>query len=265
MNISGKTAVLTGAGGGIGSAMAFALAGAGAGLVLVARDRVKLDSLCESLPGEGHALVSADITSEAGRAAVLGACQGGVDLLVNNAGVSHFGMFEQQSEQQLRQTLDVNVLAPMLLTQALLPMLAQSSGTVVNVGSGYGSIGFAGNCAYSASKFALRGFTEALRRELADSSISVQYLAPRAVATDMNPPEVVAMNKELGNATDTAAQVANELMALLASGKPARHMGAPERFFAKLNGLFPSIIDSALASKLPVIRRQAMAAQAKAG
>lgn len=73
------------------------------------------------------------------------------------------------------------------------------------------------------------------------------------------------MNKELGNATDAPEDVAAELMSLLRSGKRSRHMGGPERFFAKLNALFPGVIDSALAGKLPIIRRHALAAQAKAG
>lgn len=265
MNVNGKLTVLTGAGGGIGSAMALRLAEAGARLVLVARNQPRLDALCASLPGAGHRPVAADIVNAADRAKVIDACAGELALLVNNAGVNHFGLLEQQGEQELRQMMDVNVLAPMLLTQALLPQLQANGGCVVNVGSGFGSIGFAGYCGYSASKFALRGFTEALRRELAGSGVTVQYLAPRAVATGMNPPEVDAMNEELGNATDSPEQVASELMALLESGKPARHIGAPERFFAKLNGLFPGIVDSALGKNLPVIKRQAMAARANAG
>ncbi|TDG11865.1 SDR family oxidoreductase [Seongchinamella unica] len=265
MNLDGKWAVVTGAGGGIGGAMAFSLASAGARLVLVGRNSSRLEALCASLPGTGHRTVVADLVTDAGRDSVVAACGTGPDLLVNNAGVNHFGLLEQQSEQQLRQMIDVNLMAPILLTQALLPQLRASKGCVVNVGSGFGSIGFAGYCGYSASKFALRGFTEALRRELADSGIRVQYLAPRAVATDMNPPEVVAMNKELGNTTDSPELVASELMALLASGKPVRQIGAPERFFARLNSLFPGIVDSALGRNLPIIKRRAMAAAGRAG
>lgn len=264
MNISGKTIVLTGAAGGIGSAMAQKLAASGANLLLVGRSTEKLGALRATLPGEDHRLVVADIAAQDGRATVLSSCADGVDLLINNAGVNYFGLLEQQTDEQLQQMMTVNVLAPILLTRELLPLLRRRGGGIVNVGSGFGSIGFAGYCGYSASKFALRGFSEALRRELADTGVSVQYLAPRAVATEMNPPEVVAMNEELGNATDAPEQVAQELLELLQSGKPRRHMGAPERFFAKLNGLLPGMVDSALGKKLTVIRRQAMAAHARA-
>ncbi|RLQ22474.1 SDR family oxidoreductase [Seongchinamella sediminis] len=265
MDLNGKLIVLTGASGGIGRAMAASLAGAGARLVLVGRDDARLEQLRATLPGAGHSSVAADLTTAAGRDSVVAACHGQLDLLVNNAGVNHFGLLEQQSDQQLQQMIEVNLLAPMLLTRALLPQLQARQGCVVNIGSGFGSIGFAGYCAYSASKFALRGFTEALRRELADSGVRVQYLAPRAVATDMNPPEVVALNDELGNRTDSPETVASELLALLASGKAARHIGGRERFFARLNSVFPGLVDAALGKNLALIKRRAMAVSSHAG
>ena len=107
MDVKGKLTVLTGAGGGIGSAMAESLAGAGGRLILVARDHARLESLRNSLPGAGHRAVAADLVTSEGRAAVLAACEGELDLLINTAGVNHFGMLEQQSEQQLQQMLDL--------------------------------------------------------------------------------------------------------------------------------------------------------------
>jgi short-subunit dehydrogenase len=259
MNLKEKKIVLTGATGGIGEALATALTRAGASLIMVSRSSEKLDTLMARLPGIGHIPVAADITTTSGRLAVIQAAGTSLDGLVNNAGVNHFGLLQDQSEEQLRQMLEVNALAPILLTRSLLPILQQGDSIVVNVGSGFGSIGFAGYSGYSASKFALRGFTEALRRELADSSVNVMYLAPRATKTAMNPAHVVAMNEELGNAMDSPELVATELLALLKKGQGSRFIGWPERFFAKLNGLFPSVVDSALAKQLPVIKRQALA------
>ena len=120
---------------------------------------------------------------------------------------------------------------------------------------------FPGQCGYSASKFALRGFSQALRRELSDRNIRVAYLAPRATDTDMNVDAVVAMNKELGNRTDSPDIVARALIDLLNGSSGARFIGWPERFFIKLNSLFPSLVDSALGKQLPVIRRHAKAAE----
>jgi short-subunit dehydrogenase len=258
MNVSGKSLVITGATGGIGAAMADRLAAAGARLLLVSRNRERLDALLVGLPGQGHTAVAADIGTREGRDAVVGACDGQLDGLVNNAGINRFGLLENLSDEQLQQMFNINTLAPMQLTRDLLPLLAESAGFVVNVGSGYGSIGFPGYCAYSASKFALRGFTEALRRELADTRVSILYFAPRATDTAMNPPEVVELNRELGNTTDSPERVAEELLALLKRGKGSRAVGLPERFFARLNALFPSLVDGALAKQLPTIRRRAL-------
>ncbi len=258
MNIEGKSLLLTGATGGIGAAMAKRLAGAGARLLLVSRNPERLELLLESLPGKGHVVVAADISTHEGRKAVVDACQGRLDGVINNAGRNSFGMLDDLSDTDLEQLFNVNTLAPILLTRDLLPWLTASDGFIVNVGSGYGSIGFPGYCAYSASKFALRGFTEALRRELADTSVRVLYFAPRATDTPMNPPQVVALNRELGNTTDSPERVADELISLLKRGRGSRAVGFPERFFARLNSMFPSLVDTALAKQLPTIRRRAL-------
>lgn len=258
MKIEGNTFVLTGATGGIGRAIATAIAERSGKLILVARDVDKLHMLQSQLAGKGHLSLAADITTAEGRFKVL-ECSEHASGLINNAGVNHFGLFEQQSEEQLREMLELNILAPILLTQALLPTLTVKESLVVNIGSGFGSIGFAGYTGYCASKFALRGFTQALRRELADSSVRVAYLAPRATATAMNSDNVVAMNRELGNTMDTVERVAEEFLALLGGGQPERYIGWPERFFVKLNALLPSVVDRALRKQLPEIHRQALA------
>ena len=156
MNVNGKKVLLTGATGGIGQAFAQALANKGAQLIIVSRSPDKLDALITRLPGSGHTVVAADLGADQGRQAVVAACSGGVDILINNAGVNRFGLLQSHSEQQLRDMFELNTLAPILLTQALLPQLRSSSSCIVNIGSGFGSIGFAGYCGYSASKFALR-------------------------------------------------------------------------------------------------------------
>jgi short-subunit dehydrogenase len=102
-----------------------------------------------------------------------------VNVLINNAGVSQFKLFEQASESDISDIITTNTIAPMQLTQALLPLLKQyDKAQIINMGSTYGSIGFPGYTAYCASKFALRGFSQTLSRELADSNIRVKYLAP---------------------------------------------------------------------------------------
>jgi short-subunit dehydrogenase len=130
---------------------------------------------------------------------------------------------------------------------------------IVNVGSIFGYLGYPGHAAYSASKFALRGFSEALRRELADGPVRVLYFAPRATRTAMNGAGLVALNRELGVAMDDPAAVAQSLMRLLRRPARERLLGMPERLFARVNQLLPGLVDRALRRQLSTIRRHAPA------
>ena len=260
MRLQGKRALVTGASGGIGRAIATVLARAGAELVLVGRNRERLESVAEALPGSGHVPVAADIAELPGRENILAACRGRLDLLVNNAGINDFALFADQDPATIQRQLEVNLVAPILLTRQLLPLLRSSRGHVINVGSAFGQIGYPGFCAYSAGKFGLRGFSQALGRELSGSGMIVSYLAPRATATDMNSAEVVAMNRELGTATDSPETVAEALLQLVHRPRAELLMGRPERFFARINAFLPGLVDRALYRQLPVIRRHALAA-----
>jgi len=208
--------------------------------------------------------VIADLTSSAGREAVLRAAEavpGGIDLLVNNAGAGEFAWLADQDEAMLERIVSVNVLAPMQLTRLLLPMLlSQRAARIVNVGSIFGYLGYPGHAAYCASKFALRGFSEALRRELADTGVRVAYFAPRATRTGMNSAALCELNARLGVAMDEPAAVAEALADLLRRPGRERLLGMPERLFARLNQVVPGLIDRALRRQLPLIRRHARGA-----
>ena len=143
----------------------------------------------------------------------------------------------------------------MQLTQLFMPMLKQRSGTVINIGSTFGSIGYAGFSGYCASKFGLRGYTEALQRELADSEVRVLYLAPRATRTAINTPQVDALNRALGQGVDSPEQVAKALVDQLISGRKRRYLGSAENIFVRLNALLPGLVDKALGSKLQQIKQ----------
>ena len=119
------------------------------------------------------------------------------------------------------------------------------------------SIGFPGFAAYSASKFAVRGFSEALRRELSDTHVAVHYVAPRATKTALATDRVRAMNAELGVGMDTPQQVAAAILRVLCDERRELLLGAPERLFAKLNALLPALVDRSLQRQLPVVRRHA--------
>lgn len=249
--------LLTGATGGIGQPLAERLAHGGARLLLAGRDARQLDALAGRCQGRAET-VCADITEGDGREAVLQAARrmGGVNLLINAAGVNRFGLFEQQDDAALAALLQLNVTATLQLTRALLPMLRQQErAMVVNIGSTFGSIGYPGHAAYCASKFALRGFSEALRRELADTRVKVLYIAPRATRTSMNEQSVVAMNDELKVAMDEPAWVAEAVVAAIGHEREELYLGWPEKLFVRLNSLLPRVVDQALRKQLPIIQR----------
>ena len=263
MKLQDTRVLVTGAGGGIGSAIAAELASRGAAVMLAGRDAVVLGATAAALdaPRDKVATVVGDLAVEADRRSLCEAAarwRGGINILVNNAGVSDFGLFDDQPAAAIDRAVTVNLLAPLHLCHALLPVLQrQPEAAVLNVGSVFGSIGYPGFATYSATKFALRGFSEALRRELAGTSVRVHHLAPRATRTAFNSTEVERMNAELGVAMDTPQAVARAACALLERGAAETVVGWPEKFFARLNAVLPRIVDRALGKQMPVIRRHA--------
>lgn len=256
MRLEDCRALLTGASGGIGQALASSLAAGGARLLLAGRQPDALQALATAHPGR-ISFVSADLRERDGREAVISAARGfgGVNCVVNAAGVSQFGMLERQDDDALSALVQLNVTSTMQLTAGLLPLLRESPrALVVNVGSIFGSIGYPGFAAYCASKFAMRGFSEALRRELADTRIRVLYVAPRATRTPMNPGAVVEMNRRLKVAMDDPQAVAARLVGAIRREREELYIGWPEKLFVRLNGLLPRVVDQALRRQLPVVQ-----------
>lgn len=264
MNLRQARILLTGASGGIGAATAVALARAGAALLLVGRQVEALQMLANVARSVGGTawVLPADVTQGADRQRIVeqaGRVLGGVDVLVNNAGVLHFTPFETEDPEALERLLQVNVMAPIALTRALLPqLLAQRRGRIVNIGSIFGSIGFPYFAAYSASKFALRGFSEALRRELDGSGVGVTYIAPRATRTALNSAAVNRMNAAFKVTMDDPALVAAAIVRAIESDRSEVYLGQPEGFFVRLNALFPRLIDAALRKDNARRRRYAL-------
>ena len=262
--VAGRGVLLTGASGGIGQCLALRLAEAGATVYAVGRRADALHALAaRARPGAIRPVV-ADLATADGIDAVRRAVAAApipVSLLILGAADSRFGLFEHSSVVDVQAQVATNLVAPMLLVRALLPCLMRlPEAGVVGIGSTFGSLGYPGFAAYSASKFGLRGFLEALAREHADTPLRVQYLSPRATRTALNSVAVDAMNAELGVAVDDADQVAAALLEAIEAGTRRRQLGWPERLFARLNGLLPELVDRALAKQLPTVRRFARAA-----
>ncbi len=258
MQLDGKTAVLTGAAGGMGQLIAAALAGRGCRLVLTDLNSTALNALQTRL-GDHHLALAGDLCQADDRARLQAVCAraGGVDILINAAGISDFALLEDIPPQRLELLVQLNLTVPMLICQTLLPLLQQrGAATIVNIGSTFGAIGHPGFAAYCASKFGLRGFTEALRRELADSAVRVCYVAPRATRTAMNTSAVVELNETLGNAMDPPELVVAQLLRILEADKAGdRYLGWPEKLFVRINSVLPWLVDTALGKQLPVIKR----------
>ncbi len=188
---AGRTAVLTGAASGIGEQLAHGLAVRGSDLVLVDRDVAGLDQVAARIraahPGLTVETVVVDLADRdaAGAAAQrIAAAHPRIGLLVNNAGVALGGLFEHLSLEEFEWVMDINFRAPVLLTHHLLPsLLAEPGSHVVNLSSLFGLIAPAGQSAYAASKFALRGFSQALRAELAGHGVGVTTVHPGGIRT----------------------------------------------------------------------------------
>ena len=218
MNLREKRILITGAGTGIGRATAMLLAGRGARLVLLGRRPEPLDALRAELPGA--VAVAGDVADGAVRSRVVQAALdafGGLDILVNNAGVVRAGRLEATSEDEIRAMIEIDLLAPILLTREALPHLrASGDAAVVNVTSTAALMGMPFYATYGAAKAGLARFGEALRRELLGEGIPVMTIHPAATDTPM-----MATNQagaDLGFVRESPEAVAEALVTGLEGG-----------------------------------------------
>jgi len=257
MKLQDARVVLTGATGGIGQELLEQLLAAGAQVLIVGRRPSALDALAAGRRARVRT-VEADLATRSGRDAVEAAVRdwGGANVLLHASGLNELASFAHQDEESIEAMLTVNVTATLQLTRRLLPMLQQQpQAMVLLMGSTLGSIGHPGYASYCASKFALRGFAEALRRELADTGVQVLYVAPRATRTSMNTAAAVRMNEQLGSAMDTPQAVARQVLLAMQGTRHECYLGWPEKLFVRINQILPGVVDSAMRKKLPQIRQ----------
>lgn len=250
--------LLTGASRGIGRALALALAEKTERIFLIGRDVQALNNVISLISGPDIVMLTGDLADENFHSDIeqTVAEAGGINLLINNAGISNFSEFEHQNKDTIAQLLTVNLLTPILLSQRLLPILRQENDAqIINIGSTFSYLAFPGFAAYSATKFGLRGFTEALGRELADTSVRVRLFSPRATKTEINSPAVTWMNRQLGTVEDDASVVAQEFLEFLSQRGTEHRVGFPEKLFAKINQVSPGWVSRSLRKQLPVIRQ----------
>ena len=185
-NLRGRMALVTGASSGIGEASARALAAEGVQVVLAARSRDRIEALAGEL-GEGALAVATDVGDREQVAHLFETIRarfGGLDLLFNNAGVGYNGPFAESRPEEWRLTIDANLYGVLNCTQAAIPLLRGRPGAMISsVSSVGGRHGIEGWAVYNATKFAVVGFHDALRKELGPEGIRISLIEPGAVYT----------------------------------------------------------------------------------
>ncbi|WP_339251584.1 3-ketoacyl-ACP reductase [Sporosarcina sp. FSL W8-0480] len=190
-NISGKNAIITGAGRGIGRATAIAFAKEGINVGLIGKTAANLEKVAEELTEYGVkvSFAAADVSDNESVIAAVEQVKselGPIDILINNAGIGKFGKFLELPPEEFKQIIDVNLMGMYYVTRAVLPeMIERQTGDIINISSTAGQKGAPVTSAYSASKFGVLGLTESLMLEVRKHNIRVTALTPSTVATDL--------------------------------------------------------------------------------
>ncbi len=250
----GTRAIVTGASRGIGRALSEALAGRGARLGLLARGREELEELAESLPaqpGAEHVAIAADVGR---RGEVTKAIErfvkraGGLDLLVANAGIAHYGPFADVEFEKAEEMVRVNVLGTLHTVEAgLEPMLGQARGHLVVVSSGAGLRAFPWGAVYGGTKAFDRGFSEALRQELSGTGVGVTTVFPGEVETALHDHQRDRLPdwRRDENAIP-ADEAAEDIIAAIEADRREVHTPRAVKLLG-LNGIAPRLVDEILA------------------
>ncbi len=253
--INGSRAIVTGASSGIGREIALELARQGARSVVIARRKERLIELADQVTAIGGQVepVVGDITDPEVRRQAVDTAQsqfGGLDILVNNAGIGALGRFEDADPDRLRQIMEVNFFSLVEMTRQALPLLKQGARPIiVNISSILGHRGTPHNSEYCASKFAVQGFSESIRAELAPDPIDVLVVSPGTTKTEFFD-SVIERTGEPSwpeHTAVTAAAVAKQTVRAMRLG---RHEIIPYRWgrvLCWLNRLSPRLVDRIMA------------------
>ena len=217
--LTGKTALVTGAGGGIGREIAARIKAAGANVAICGRNAEKLQETARAIGGAlelpGDLL---DVEYAQSCVDKTAAAFGGLDILVNNAGVALSRPFEKTSLEEFERVMDTNVRAPFVLSQRALPYLRRARGRIINIASVVAHKGYPLQSAYAASKHALLGLSKSMANELYKDGVRVHVVSPGGVYTDM---AKVARPDLEPDGLITAGEIADTVMFLLSLDKNA--------------------------------------------
>jgi short-subunit dehydrogenase len=251
--IAGLRVLLTGASSGIGRELAVQLVAQGAKVFALARRRERLEQLEKDVGNPEHlAVYAADVTSPADRAKSLAECVqrfGGLDCLINNAGSGAIGPFTASDAARLRQVMEVNFFAPVELARLAIPVLRQGSKPIiVNVSSVLGHRAVPQKSEYCASKFALHGFSDALRAELVSDKIDVLLVSPSTTQTEFFDKVAGDTKKPHGRfGAKSPAYVARATIRGIKAGRHEIILSTGGRFLVWLDRLCPPLADRLVA------------------
>jgi short-subunit dehydrogenase len=256
--LQGRRLLITGASGGIGRSLAEGAVRQGARVVLAARSADRLDEVARQFSAGGADVlgVPADVTVDADRRRLLDAAVerlGGLDVLINNAGVGSFGHFVSSTEEVLRQVMEVNFFAPAELMRLAAPILARGQQpAIVNVASMCGRRGIPAWPEYSASKFALCGLSDALRGEFARFDIDVLLVVPGLTASDLG--RNLLRNEGRMKIDFTRGmppeKVADGILRALRHNRRETVLGWEARWILRVNRFLPWLVDALLARRV---------------
>ncbi len=258
----GRVVIITGASAGIGRAIAIAYAREGARVVLTARGASALQTLADELTKQGHQAIAvpSDVTLPATFQKVVDATLeafGQIDVLVNNAGITVYGPFWEVEPERFDAVMETNFLGAVRCTRLVLPhMIRRRSGQIVNISSPAGKRGLPQVSAYCASKFALNGWSEALRVELRAYGVSVVLVLPDQTESELysRAPSTVSAGpfKEfmLRARRDTADSVARLVLKASRRGRLEQFTRLRSRLLVRLNQLSPALTDWVIAQVL---------------
>jgi short-subunit dehydrogenase len=267
--IAGSRILITGASQGIGKALTEAAARRGAKVLAAARSEGLLRELAEKVRAEGGTVetVQADVTNRDDRQRLVEAavrCFGGLDVLVNNAGIGATGHFADVSPERLRKIMEVNFFGLTETTRALLPLLRQGNRpAIVNISSIAGKRGIPARSEYSASKFAVQGFSEALRAEVAKDGIDVLVICPGLTQTNfsqnmLEQKALVQLDHLRGM---TAEQVAAATLRAIERGRHEVCLTFQGKLIVFVSRFFPRLADRIAARRVRELFRDEIAAR----
>lgn len=255
MNLKGKVVIITGASSGIGKACAEEFAKEGANVVLAARQYVKLCEITQEIQNTYKVktlAVQVDVTKEEDCKALVDQtllAMGKIDILINNAGISMRALFKDLDLNVLRQVMDINFWGAVYCTKYALPEILKNEGSIVGVSSIAGYKGLPGRTGYSASKFAMNGFLEALRTENLKNNLHVMVACPGFTASNIRN---VALNSEAkpqgeSSMIEEKMMSANEVATIIINGVVKRKrtliMTGQGKLTVFLQKIFPSLLD----------------------